>query len=90
MKLKRLEELRNLWLKKEEQEWRLKSRDLWLQAGDNNTKLFHHFSNHGRNLNTIWEIKNEEGSMVSSFQEKAEGGARYFEKPFHTPVGFPI
>jgi len=88
--IKRLERLRNLWLKKEEQEWHLKSRTLWLQAGDNNTKIFHHFDNHGRNLNMIWDTKNEDGSLVSSFQEKAEGEARYFERIFTTPIGCPI
>jgi hypothetical protein len=67
--IKSLEERRNAWLRKDEQEWRLKSHALWLQVGDNNTKFFHHFSNHRRNLNTIWEIKNEEGVKVNSFKK---------------------
>jgi hypothetical protein len=42
--LKILENKRNEWLKQEEVEWCLKSRALWLQAGDNNTKFFHHYA----------------------------------------------
>jgi hypothetical protein len=43
-----------------------------------------------RNINTIWEIKNEDGSISSSFQEKAEAGASFFAKLFATPEGCPI
>jgi len=56
--LKDLEASSHSWLEKEEQEWRLKSRVLWLEVGDNNTKYFHQFVNFRRDLNTIWEIKN--------------------------------
>jgi hypothetical protein len=77
--LKCLENKRNEWLKKEEMEWHQKSRALWLQVGDNNTKKFHHYANHCRNSKTIWEIKNE-GVMVSSFREKADSRALFFEK----------
>jgi hypothetical protein len=82
--------MRNLWLKKKEREWHLKSGALWLQERDNNTKLFHHFPNHKRKINKIWEIKNEEGSVVSSFQDKVEVEARYFENIFTDPSGYPI
>jgi hypothetical protein len=85
-----LEKKRNEWLKREEEEWRLKSRALWIKVGDNNTKFFHNFSNQRQNLNTIWEIKNEEGIRVSSFQEKSEAGARFFESLFSAPEGCPI
>jgi hypothetical protein len=53
-------------------------------------KFFHHFSNHRRNINSIWEIKDDEGNLVSTFQEKAEVGARFFENIFTSPVGCPI
>lgn len=45
----------------EEATWQLKSRAIWLQEGDKNTKFFHIFTNKRREANSIWEIKNEEG-----------------------------
>jgi hypothetical protein len=45
---------------------------LWLRGGDDNTKFFNQFDNYRKNLNTIWEIKNEEGRIVSSFEETIE------------------
>jgi len=43
--LRCLEKKHNEWLKQEEEEWRLKSRALWLKVVDNDTKFFHNFSN---------------------------------------------
>jgi hypothetical protein len=88
--LKCIENKRNEWLKKKETEWRHKSWALWLQDGDNNTKKNHHFANHRKKLNTIWEIKNEEDVLVSSFREKVESGVRFFENIFQSPRRFPI
>jgi hypothetical protein len=59
-------------------------------ASDNNTKYFHQFANLRKNINTIWEIINEDGSMVNSFKEKAEAGASYFQSIFKAPDGCPI
>jgi hypothetical protein len=56
-------------------EWKHKIRALWLHAGDNNTIFFQQYSNLCRNLNSIWEIKKEEGRLVNSFQDKAKVGA---------------
>jgi hypothetical protein len=39
--LKSLENLHYKWLKLEEQEWRQKSRVVWIKEGDNNTQHFH-------------------------------------------------
>jgi hypothetical protein len=91
-----LEELKSLeahkldWLEKEETSWRLKSRALWLEAGDNNTRFFHQYANYRKNINTIWDIKNVEGVKVNSFKEKAEAGAQFFESQFRQPEGCPI
>ena len=40
-------------LDKEEDILRLKIRDIWIKEGYNNTKCFHRYATHGRNLNTI-------------------------------------
>lgn len=43
--LRRWEEKRKTFLKYE-QDWRMKSQEIWIKDGDNNTKFFHNFSNH--------------------------------------------
>ena len=64
LELLELESKKDDILRKEEESTRLKSRDLWIEAGDNNTKFFHRFASHRRNQNTIWDIKNVEGNKV--------------------------
>jgi hypothetical protein len=44
-KVKRLEDKQRKLLLEKEKEWRLKSKALWLQAGDDNTKFFHRYAN---------------------------------------------
>jgi hypothetical protein len=39
-------------------DWRIKSRAVWIELGDENMKYFHHFANHRKNHNTIWELQN--------------------------------
>jgi len=46
-------------LSQEEARWRLKSRALWLEKGDKNTKKFHRYANARRARNFIWKIKDE-------------------------------
>jgi len=86
--LKILEGKKNKWLKMDEHVWRLKRRSLCLKVGDNNTKFFHNFPNHRKNTNTIWEMKDDEGSEASTFREKTKAGARHFEKLFEALEGF--
>jgi hypothetical protein len=69
--LKDLEATRHSLLEVEEKSWRLRRRALWLKVGNNNSKFFHKYTNFCKSLNTIWEIKNEEGFMVRSFTDKA-------------------
>ena len=69
-------------LAKEEDLWRLKSRDIWIKEGDSNTKIFHRHAMHRKNINTILEIKDLNREMVCSFKEKADAGERFFKKLF--------
>lgn len=39
-----------------EESWRLKSRALWLKAGDNNTRYFQNYANQRRLNNSIWDL----------------------------------
>jgi hypothetical protein len=77
------------WMKSEEQEWHQKSRASMDKGGDNNTKFIHQYANFRKNLNTIWDIKNENGTTLSSFKEKVEVGVSYFKNLFTEPPWLP-
>ena len=64
VKMLELESKIDAILKKEET-MRLKSRALWIEVGDKNTHFFHRFASYHRNQNTIWEIKKEDGNMMT-------------------------
>ncbi|KAL8094943.1 hypothetical protein AgCh_036452 [Apium graveolens] len=44
--------------------WRQRSKQLWLQSGDKNTKYFHASCNSRRRTNQIHKLRNEEGDWV--------------------------
>lgn len=46
-------------LQEKEELWRLKSRAIWLKAGDCNTKYFHNLANGRKASNTIWQLPSE-------------------------------
>ena len=56
--MKALEKKKEKLLDIEEKELRLKSKALWLEEGDKNSKCFHNYASHRRNINTISEINN--------------------------------
>ena len=64
LQMKDLEKKKEKLLAIEEKELRLKSRAIWLEAGDKNSKFFHNYDSHKRNINTLCEIKNQEGRLV--------------------------
>jgi len=53
-------------LEKEEHPWRLKISALWLEARENNSKFFNNYENFQKNINTIWEIEDQDGNIVNS------------------------
>ena len=77
--LRKLEGKKYSLLLKEEKLMRLKSRALWLEAGDKNTKYFHKYASHRKNINTIFEIINRHGNLVRSFKIKKKEGWTFFE-----------
>jgi hypothetical protein len=66
-------------------DWRLKSRTIWLNQGDQNTKFFHNYARFRESQNTNWELSNREGEKVQGFQELAELGVQYFNDIFREP-----
>ena len=55
-----------------------------------NTKYFHKFASHRKNINTILEIKDEEGGLAKLFKEKTKESVDHFQKIFSAPLGCPI
>jgi hypothetical protein len=47
----------------------MKSRALWLKAGDKNTTFFHKQAKARQHRNTIEEIKTTAGEIINSFEE---------------------
>jgi hypothetical protein len=88
--------IKELMIKKQElyrikeSNWRQKGRVVWIQEGDNNTKYFHIFASFRRETNSIWEIKDDQGKKVTSFEEIADEGKNHFSNLFKEPVGCPI
>eukprot|EP00253_Pinus_taeda_P008825 PITA_08825 len=68
-----------------EEEWRLKSRAIWLKAGDENTSFFHNYAKGRKSANTIWSLKNEEGRQVNTFSDLSVLGQRHFQRIFTDP-----
>ena len=64
---------------KNEEKLRLKSRDIWIKVGDRKTNFFHNFASFPRNLNAIWNISDENGTLSLS-QDKIELAAESFFK----------
>eukprot|EP00253_Pinus_taeda_P029408 PITA_29408 len=77
-----LEKQQNKILMEKEEEWRIKSRAIWLKAGDENTRFFHNYAKGRKSKNTIWRLKDEEGREVGSFPELSGLGKRHFQNIF--------
>eukprot|EP00253_Pinus_taeda_P031126 PITA_31126 len=77
-----LEKSQNQILLAKEEEWRLKSRAIWLKSGDENTCFFHNYAKGRKSANTIWSLKDEEGRVVKTFTDLSGLGQRHFQRIF--------
>jgi hypothetical protein len=66
-------------LKKEEESWCQKSRAVWLQSGDCNTKFFHNVASAQKNHKHIWDLHSEEGRKITGQVELKEEAVKYFK-----------
>eukprot|EP00253_Pinus_taeda_P028145 PITA_28145 len=77
-----LEKLKNQILLAKEEEWRLKSREIWLKAGDENTSFFHNYAKWRKSANTIWSLKAEDGREAKTFEALSSLGVKHFQSLF--------
>jgi hypothetical protein len=74
-----LEKKRRELLQAREEEWRQKSRSLWLHSGDENTKIFQAYAKGRKLANTIWGLKDQSRRKLSSFEDLARLGSQHFK-----------
>lgn len=74
----------NTLLHQEELSWRQRSRSIWSQARDKNTKYFHYRASHKRRKNHISGINNSNGVWCTAEDHIAEVAEKYFEDLFHS------
>ncbi|KAL4297177.1 hypothetical protein GQ457_12G009590 [Hibiscus cannabinus] len=72
----------NLEADKEERCWEQRSQANWLSKGDKNTSYFHNFASTRKKTNTIDEIVDQTGNVVSSMEEILAVAANYFSDMF--------
>jgi hypothetical protein len=58
----------------------MKSTKAWLDLGDENIKLFHHFTNNKTCINTIWKMKYYEDHNVRGFKILVCLGVQHISK----------
>lgn len=85
LELKRI----RLFILKEEH-WRLKSRDLWLQEADENSKFFQQYARGRKSINIIWELQDQDGRNENTFVQLADIGVRHFSKIYKDPIGITL
>ncbi|CAA7043010.1 unnamed protein product [Microthlaspi erraticum] len=66
----------------EENYWKQKSRNMWLNDGDLNTKFFHASTKQRRAINRIVGLQNDANVWVSGEQEVAKVAVNYFDNLF--------
>jgi len=80
--LVRKEGRRNILLQEKEETWRLKSRAVWLECGDENTKFFQAYAKGRKCANTIWKLEDPDGRVENSFEGMARIGVSHFQNLF--------
>ncbi|XP_059064883.1 uncharacterized protein LOC131856940 [Cryptomeria japonica] len=74
-------------LLREEMFWQDKSRELWIEAGDSNSKFVHASFKAKRNKNRINQLIDDSGRMVGKAKESEDIVVKYFEKILGSTMG---
>lgn len=82
--IKKVKEEINTRLYNDELCWRQRSRSIWLQAGDKNTKFFHQRASQQRRKNHIGGVHDEDRVWKQSDEGIATMAESYFQDLFST------
>uniref|UniRef100_A0A2N9IM41 Reverse transcriptase domain-containing protein n=1 Tax=Fagus sylvatica TaxID=28930 RepID=A0A2N9IM41_FAGSY len=74
----------NHLLLSEELHWRQRSRMVWLEAGDQNTKFFHNYANQRQRTNGIQGLRNQEDVWCTAENQVEDIAVNYFRNIFTT------
>lgn len=85
MELIKIEQRINDILEEKEVEWRLKSKAIWMECGDENIKIFQAYTKGRKISNTFWSLKDIKGREVSNFEGLSNLGKNYFHILFLIP-----
>ena len=77
-KLIELEHQKDKILNKREEAWRLKSRAIWLKAGDENTNFSQNYAKGRKVTNMIWKLPLPNGKLADNFQNLSILGTSHF------------
>ena len=72
--------------RREEEYWRLKSRSLWLKAGDRNTSFFHQQYRARLSRNHIAEIKTMDGQVYKGFTQVKVAAESHFRNLYREDI----
>eukprot|EP00253_Pinus_taeda_P014091 PITA_14091 len=72
-------------LKAREESQRLRSKAIWLKAGDDNTRFFQNYAKRRRVANTIWNLPLPEGGLADSFNKLSHLGTSHFRNLYKCP-----
>ncbi|GLU10723.1 hypothetical protein SLE2022_275090 [Rubroshorea leprosula] len=70
------------WLERGEIMWRQRSRDIWIQEGDRNTRFFHRRATKRKDRNRVEKLMKDTGEWTSSFGEVKVVVTGYFAQLF--------
>ena len=82
----RLEGRRNTLLLEREETWRLKSREIWLDCGDDNTNKFHAYARGRKAANIVWSLPDEQGTNNDIFDGMVGTRVEHFKQLFKAPA----
>lgn len=74
-------------LKEREEYWHIRSRAIWLKAGDNNTIFLQKYAKGRKVTNTIWNFPLPDGGVADTFSKISHLGSTHFKHLFQNPLG---